>query len=226
MSRFSDSAGMMRRALDGGRFGRLTVLDAAVKWHRTDEYYAQALWRGTWAIDGGGTLMNQSIHAVDLLQWFSGGITELNACTATLGHEGLEVEDVAVAWVVHASGALGTITGTTASWPGWAKRIEVSGTRGSAVLEDNAITRWDFDEPRPEDAEVLLAMRTGAPDGGGAADPTAIGWEGHRRQLADFVQALSDGRDPLVTGEEARKSVAIITAIYRSARSGLRTRPD
>ena len=226
MSRFSDGAAFIRSAIDKGRFGRLTVLDGAVKWHRTDAYYAQAGWRGTWAVDGGGTLMNQSIHAVDLLQWFSGGVDQVSAFTATLGHEGLEVEDVAVASVVHGSGALGTITGTTASWPGWAKRIEVSGTRGSAVLEDNSITRWDFDEPQPEDEAVFAELKSVKSGGSGAGDPTAIGWEGHRRQLADFVQALAEGRDPAVTGEEARKSVAIIRAIYLSAQTGLRTRPE
>lgn len=226
MSRFSDGVKTIRAALDEGRFGRLTVLDTAVKWHRTDEYYAQAGWRGTWAVDGGGALMNQSIHAVDLLQWFSGGISELSAYTETLGHEGLEVEDVAVASVLHSSGALGTITGSTASWPGWAKRIEISGTRGSVALEDDKITRWDFDEPRPEDKEIIAAIGAGETGSGGAGDPTAIGWEGHRKQLADFVEAVTEGRDPLVSGEEARKSVAIITAIYRSAESGMRTRPD
>ncbi len=143
-----------------------------------------------------------------------------------LGHEGLEVEDVAAASVLHTSGALGTITGTTSSWPGWAKRIEISGTRGSAVLEDDSITRWDFDESCPEDKKILEAIKTGETDIGGAGDPTAIGWEGHRRQLTDFVEALTEGRDPKVTGEEARKSVAIITAIYQSAESGERTRPD
>lgn len=226
MSRFSDGVETIRAALNEGRFGRMTVLDAAVKWHRTDEYYAQAGWRGTWAVDGGGALMNQSIHAVDLLQWFSGGIYELSAYTATLAHEGLEVEDVAVASVLHASGALGTITGTTASWPGWAKRIEISGTRGSVALEDDRITRWDFDESLPVDKEILAAISSGETGSGGAGDPTAIGWEGHRRQLADFVEAVNEGRNPLVTGEEARKSVAIIAAIYRSAVSGKRTRLD
>jgi UDP-N-acetyl-2-amino-2-deoxyglucuronate dehydrogenase len=226
MSRFSEGTGIIKTALDEGRFGRLTVLDAAVKWHRTDEYYAQAGWRGTWAVDGGGAVMNQSIHAVDLLQWFSGGISEVSAYTATLGHDGLEVEDVAVASVLHNSGALGTITGTTSSWPGWAKRIEISGTRGSAVLEDDSVTRWDFNESRPEDKKILEGINAGETGSGGAGDPTAIGWEGHRRQLTDIVEALTEGRDPQVTGEEARKSVAIITAIYRSAESGERTRPD
>lgn len=225
-SRFSDGARLIRAALDNGRFGRLTILDAAVKWHRSEEYYAQAGWRGTWALDGGGALMNQSIHAVDLLQWFSGGIDEVNAFTATLGHRNLEVEDVAAASVLHASGALGTITGTTASWPGWAKRIEISGTAGSAVLEGDRVTRWDFEESSPEDESIIRSIKTGETGSGGAGDPTAIGWEGHRRQLADFVEALAEDRDPLVNGSEARKAVAVITAVYRSAESGLRTKPE
>lgn len=221
-SRFSDAALFIKTALDTGRFGRLTVLDAAVKWHRSEEYYAQAGWRGTWKLDGGGALMNQSIHAVDLLQWFSGGIAEVSAFSATLGHEGLEVEDTAAAAVRHRSGALGTITGTTASWPGWAKRIEISGTEGSAVLEDERITRWDFKESRPEDEAVLEGIRSGGTGVGGAGDPTAIGFEGHRRQLSDFIAALEENREPLVNGDEARKAVAVITAIYESARKGKR----
>ncbi len=224
-SRFSDAARQIKEALDAGRFGRLTVLDAAVKWHRTEEYYAQAGWRGTWAVDGGGALMNQSIHAIDLLQWFSGGIAELSAFSATLGHEGLEVEDVAAAAVLHSSGALGTITGTTASWPGWAKRIEISGTAGSAVLEEDHITCWDFQESQPDDAAILKSIESGKAgnDGaGGAGDPAAISFEGHRRQLSDFIDALNEGREPLVNGEEARKAVAVITAVYASAETGER----
>ncbi len=224
-SRFSDGALQIKSAIDKGRFGRLTILDAAVKWHRSDEYYAQAGWRGTWAMDGGGALMNQAIHAVDLLQWFSGGIFEVSAYTATLGHKDLEVEDVITATVLHESGALGTITAATASWPGWAKRIEISGTEGSVVLEDNRVTRWEFQKPHPEDDSILKSIETGETGSGGAGDPSAIGFEGHRRQLADFVQALSEDREPFINGIEARKSVAVITAIYRSAESGLRTKP-
>lgn len=225
-SRFSEGALRIKGAIDAGRFGRLTVLDAAVKWHRSDEYYAQAGWRGTWAIDGGGALMNQSIHAVDLLQWFSGGITEVSAYTATLGHKDLEVEDIAAASVLHTSGAVGTITGTTASWPGWAKRIEISGTAGSAILEDDRVTRWDFKETRPVDEGILESIKTGETGTGGAGDPAAISFEGHRRQLTDFIEALAEDRDPLVNGPDARKSVSVITAIYRSAESGLRTKPQ
>ncbi len=225
-SRFSDGALLIRKALDDGRFGRLTVLDASVKWHRSEEYYAQAGWRGTWKLDGGGALMNQAIHAVDLLQWFSGGIAEVSAYTATLGHKGLEVEDVAAASVLHASGALGTITGTTASWPGWAKRIEISGTTGSAVLEDDRVTRWDFFESRSDDAQILADIETGEIGTGGAGDPTAIGFEGHRRQLSDFIAALAENHEPLVNGVEARKAVAVITAIYRSAETRKRVKPE
>ena len=223
-SRFSDGALLIKTALDKGRFGRLTVLDAAVKWYRSEEYYAQAGWRGTWKLDGGGALMNQSIHAVDLLQWFSGGISELSAYTATLAHEGLEVEDTATASVLHLSGALGTITGTTASWPGWAKRIEISGFKGSAVLEDDRVTRWDFSESHPEDKAILERIESGEGGSGGAGDPKAIGFEGHRRQLSDFVEALAENREPLVNGTEAKKAVEIITAIYQSARTGERVK--
>ena len=223
-SRFSDGAKLLKAALDAGRFGTLSVADAAVKWHRGEEYYAQAGWRGTWKLDGGGALMNQSIHAVDLVQWLSGGISEVSAYAATLAHEGLEVEDTAAAAVRHGNGALGTITGTTASWPGWAKRIEVSGSMGSAAIEDDKIVRWEFAREQDGDAQIRAGFAEAESGVGGAGDPKAIGYEGHRRQLADFVQALAEDREPMVNGEEARKAVAVIDAIYRSAKNGERVK--
>lgn len=223
-SRFSDGARLLKAAVDAGRFGRLSVADAAVKWHRTEAYYSQAGWRGTWKLDGGGALMNQSIHAVDLVQWFSGGISEVSAYAATLAHEGLEVEDTAAAAVLYKNGALGTITGTTASWPGWAKRIEISGSTGSAAIEDDRIVRWEFEQEEDGDSEIRDGFTSVSSGVGGAGDPKAISHEGHRRQLADFMEALAQGREPMVNGEEARTAVAVIDAIYRSAKSGERVK--
>ena len=219
-ARFSGGARQVKAAVDAGRFGRLTLASASVKWYRTQEYYEQAGWRGTWKIDGGGALMNQSIHAIDLLQWFVGDVDEAFAYSDTLAHTGIEVEDVAAATLRFANGALGTIMGTTASWPGWAKRVEISGTTGSAVLEDEVIRKWDFAEEQNGDDAIRQAATAGKDSARGAADPSAIDSEGHRRQLVDFLQALESGGAPLVDGAEARKAVAIIAAIYRSAKSG------
>ena len=219
-SRFHEAAAAVKGAVEEGRFGRLVLGDAYVKWYRTQGYYDDGGWHGTRALDGGGALINQSIHAVDLLQWFMGPVESVQAFTGTLGHERIEVEDNAVAALRFAGGALGVIEGSTAVYPGFLKRIELSGTRGSAVLEEETLKTWEFAEARPEDEAIRARFAAGASSGGGAADPAAISFEGHRRQFEEFLQALDSGRPPLVDGTEARKSVAIIHGIYESARRG------
>ena len=217
--RFQDSSRVLKEAIDRGRFGKIVLGDVYIKWHRTQEYYDKGGWRGTWKLDGGGALMNQGIHGIDLLQWIMGGIQEVSAFAGTLAHERIEVEDTAVASVRFRSGALGAIEGTTGSWPGTKIRIEIGGSRGSAVMEDETILSWRFadEEPRDEEIRKTCGPREGL-SGGGAGDPKAISFEGHRRQFEDFVRALRTGGRPFCAGEDARAAVAIITAIYRSAR--------
>jgi UDP-N-acetyl-2-amino-2-deoxyglucuronate dehydrogenase len=217
--RFYDTSLELKRAIDAGRFGAIVLGDVQIKWYRTQEYYDRGGWRGTWKLDGGGALMNQGIHGIDLLQWLMGGIEEVSGFVATRAHERIEVEDVAVAAVRFRSGALGSIEGTTGAWPGTKTRIEISGTKGSAIMEDETILAWRFQEERPEDAEIRrkYGPREGLA-GGGAGDPKAIDSEGHRRQFEDFVGAIRDGRPPRIDGAEGRAAVAIITSIYRSAR--------
>ena len=129
-SRFHDSSVKLKRAIDAGRFGRLTVGDAYVKWFRTQQYYDSGAWRGTWALDGGGALMNQAIHSVDLLTWLMGPVAEVCAQTALLAHERIEVEDAAVATLRFANGALGVIEATTAAYPGYLEADRDSRLRG------------------------------------------------------------------------------------------------
>jgi predicted dehydrogenase len=219
-SRFQEAARALKRAVEEGRFGRLVLGDAYVKWHRTQAYYDEGGWHGTRALDGGGALINQSIHAIDLLQWYMGPVESVQAFAGTVGHDRIEVEDNAVAALRFASGAFGVIEGSTAVYPGFLKRIELSGTRGSVVLEEESLRTWEFAEGRAEDEEIRERFSEKGDSGGGAADPGAISFEGHRRQFEDFLQALDSGRPPLVDGPEARKSVAIIEAIYESARDG------
>jgi predicted dehydrogenase len=133
-SRFHDSSRKMKKAIDSGRFGTLTMGDSYVKWFRTQEYYDSGAWRGTWEFDGGGALMNQAIHSVDLLTWLMGPVVEITAHTSTLAHERIAVEDVAVATLKFANGALGVIEASTAAYPGYLKRIEISGSQGTAVM--------------------------------------------------------------------------------------------
>ncbi|MGQ9590302.1 MAG: Gfo/Idh/MocA family protein [Planctomycetota bacterium] len=219
--RFLEASRAVKAAVEGGRFGRIVLGDVEIKWYRTQEYYDKGGWRGTWKLDGGGALMNQGIHGIDLLQWLLGGVEQVAAFAATLAHERIEVEDVGVAAVRFKGGALGAIEGTTGFWPGTKIRIEIGGTRGSAVLEDETVISWRFQDEGPADEEIRekLGPRPGL-SGGGAGDPRAISSEGHRRQFEDFVRAIRTGGKPSVTGEEARDAVAIVTAIYRSAREG------
>lgn len=223
MSRYHEAARAVKGALEGGRFGRLTQAGAYIKWWRSQEYYDAGGWKGTKRFDGGGALMNQGIHAIDLLQWFMGPVDSVFAYSATLGHKRLEVEDTAAAVLRFKNGALGIVEGSTAAYPGFPKRVEISGVGGTAILEEESLTAWQFADERPEDASVR--ERFLAKEGsGGASDPQAIGYHGHRAQFADIVSALSSGKAPAVDGREARKAVEIILAMYRSAETGKEVR--
>ncbi len=207
-----------KMALTAGRLGRLTLADASVKWYRPQSYY-QGSWRGTWALDGGGALMNQSIHTIDLLQYLAGPVETIFGRTATLAHS-IEAEDTASAVIAFQNGALGVIQGATSCWPGDRARLELHGDRGTIVLEEGQITTWNLADAQPGETEQMLNLEQSF--GSGAADPRGIGYELHRRQIADFIQAVREDRSPLVDGAEARKSVAIILAIYESVRTGNR----
>jgi predicted dehydrogenase len=219
-SRFHDSSLKLKRAVDARRFGRLTLGDAYVKWYRTQEYYDSGAWRGTWALDGGGALMNQAIHSVDLLTWLMGPVAEIQANAATLAHERIEVEDTVVAALRFANGALGTLEATTAAYPGYLKRIEIHGSHGSAVLEEEDLKTWDFSQPSPEDEAIHAQMKLHKSTGGGASDPAAIGHHGHAMQFRDFVEAVRDDRPPAIDGHEGRRSVEIILGVYKAAEMG------
>ena len=219
-SRFHDSSQEMKRAVDAGRFGRLTVGDAYVKWYRTQQYYDGGAWRGTWELDGGGALMNQAIHNVDLLTWLMGPVAEVRAQTALAAHQRIAVEDVAIATLRFANGALGVIEASTAIYPGYLKRIEIHGSTGSAMMEEEDLVKWDFAKRKARDKGIEQKMAGRVSGGGGAADPAAIGHHGHARQFADVVKAINKGTRPLVDGPEGRRSVEVILAIYKSAETG------
>jgi UDP-N-acetyl-2-amino-2-deoxyglucuronate dehydrogenase len=219
-SRFHESSKLIKQAIDQGRFGRLTLGDSYVKWYRDQKYYDSGAWRGTWKLDGGGALMNQAIHSVDLLTWLMGPVVEIRALTATLAHQRIEVEDVAVAGLRFENGALGTIEASTAVYPGFLKKIEIHGSDGSAVLEEEDIRHWDFTKKTARDRTLLDRMAGKTKTGGGAADPAAIGHHGHAALFQDFLQAIKSGKQPAVNGPEGRRSVEIILAIYKSAETG------
>lgn len=216
-SRFYPESKQLKDAIDAGRFGRLAIGSAYVKWSRTPEYYQSAPWRGTWALDGGGALMNQAIHAVDMLQWCMGPVVSVQAFTGNFRHQAIEVEDTAVAVLKFESGALGTIECSTALFPGFLKKLEITGTEASIVMEDNTFSRWEFRDSAEGDVRQKEADDNALK--GGVADPMAISFSGHQKQIEDFIDAIVSHKQPLVDGVEGRKSVAIIEAIYQSAKT-------
>jgi UDP-N-acetyl-2-amino-2-deoxyglucuronate dehydrogenase len=211
--RFDTGLDELRRLLDSGALGTLLLGDASTKWYRTQGYYDSAEWRGTWAMDG-GSLMNQGVHYVDLLSWCMGPVAEVTAVCATQAHQ-VEVEDTALAIVRFASGALGTIVSSTAVYPGFSQRLEITGTEGTVVVEDGRI--------------VLRALRSEAPGAPGgsaesaadaAAEPAGLDPASHAAQIADLLGAIDQGRKPSVTAASARDTLAIVCAVYESAREG------
>ncbi|HEY8994707.1 MAG TPA: Gfo/Idh/MocA family oxidoreductase [Lacunisphaera sp.] len=216
--RFGTGAQTVKAALNAGRLGRLVLASAYVKWHRTADYY-KSVWKGTWDLDGGGALMNQAIHGVDLLQWFAGLPTEVSGRITRRVHTNIQADDTTVATLQFPDGALGTIEASTALWPGWSRRIELCGERGSICLEDDFIAKWDFAQAEPGDEAIRHAKRNDAL-GSGAGVPSGISIAGHLRQISDLVTAVRDNRPPAIDGREGRKAVALVHAIYESAKTG------
>ena len=223
--RFGAGMRQVREALEAGRFGRLLVGDAVIKWYRTQGYYNSGAWRGTWELDGGGALMNQGVHYIDQLQWTMGPITSIVARTGTVAHD-IAVEDVGLALLTFANGALGTIQGSTAVYPGLPERLEISGTEGTAIVEAGKIKVWEFKDEKGEVGAYGAKLKSddAAAPTTGAADPAAISWAGHRHQMADLLAAIEEDREPAINGEEARKPLEVILAIYESARTGQEVR--
>lgn len=216
-ARTGDGVRAARRALEAGRLGRLALANATVPWHRSEAYYADGGWRGTWALDGGGALMNQGIHTVDLLQHLAGPVVRVSAHTDARVHA-IETEDTAAALLRFAGGAVGTLQATTAAWPGLPARVELYGEHGSIVLADGRVETWRLQDA--EEGEEAAMRALDADTGGGSADPMAIGIGKHVAQVRDFVEAVRGEHPPMVPGIEARRAVEIVRAVYASQRNG------
>jgi predicted dehydrogenase len=217
-ARFSPGARALKAALDAGRFGRLCLCSAYVKWHRSTDYYQG--WKGTLALDGGGAVMNQAIHALDLLRWFAGMPAEVFAWKTRRVHTGIETEDTACATFRFPDGALGMLEATTAAYPGWERRIEICGERGSVAIEDDRIARWDFIDAQPEDI-VLPESARSPTSGSGAGAPDQISFYGHQLQIEEMASAIRTGRPLTIDVEEARNTVALVCGVYQSAERGV-----
>jgi UDP-N-acetyl-2-amino-2-deoxyglucuronate dehydrogenase len=203
----------LKQWLDRGLLGKPLLVDARVKWYRPPDYYSNSKWRGTFALDGGGALINQAIHTVDLLLWLLGDVARVQARTATVLHK-IEAEDTAVATLEFASGAIGTLLATTAAYPGYPRRLEITGTEGTVILEHDRIVAADLRNPSPD----FAAITTG--DSNQSASSAAVtDVSGHRAILEDFLHAIANNTQPICDGREGRRSLALVESIYNSARS-------
>jgi UDP-N-acetyl-2-amino-2-deoxyglucuronate dehydrogenase len=231
--RFDPASQLVKKSVTDGDLGRLILADCRVPWYRAQEYYDSGDWRGTWELDGGGCLMNQGVHTVDLLRWICGPVRSVYAQALTAAHERIEVEDVVCATVVFENGVLGTVMASTSAYPGFPARLAVHGTVGGAVIEGDRLATLAVVGREPlggESANVhALQVATGGTRAATKAvdeastdpvDPADVWGEAHRRQLLDFVDAVEDGRTPLVDGIEGRHAVELVRAIYASARTG------
>ncbi|HEX4124675.1 MAG TPA: Gfo/Idh/MocA family oxidoreductase [Tepidisphaeraceae bacterium] len=230
--RFDASTMLLKKLIDTGELGKIFLADATVKWWRRQEYYDSGDWRGTWALDGGGALMNQGVHTVDVLQWLVGGVASVYAHTLTAAHDRIEVEDVAVAALRFRNGAVGTLIATTAAYDGLPVRIDIFGTGGSATLEGDNLTRLSLKSGKiyqtSEAADHAVSVARGGTNSVrdsvtrvAHSAPAAASWgDAHQAQLEDFVQAIRTDTNPLITPRAAREPVEIILSAYRSAKSG------
>jgi UDP-N-acetyl-2-amino-2-deoxyglucuronate dehydrogenase len=216
--RFDQGLIELRRLLDDGRLGRLVLGEASTKWYRSQGYYDSAAWRGTWALDG-GSLTNQGIHYLDLLLWCMGPVAEVTALFSTQTHQ-IEVEDAALAALRFASGAVGTVVASTAVFPGFAQRLEISGTGGTVVVEDGEISRCELADDHGDPG--LRGDRTSrsGEQSGAAARPAGLDIASHAAQISDLLNAIDEGREPSVTGADGRAALEIVRAVYESARAG------
>jgi len=202
----------LKQWLDRGLLGKPLLVDARVKWYRPPAYYSSSKWRGTFALDGGGALINQAIHTVDLILYLLGDVARVQARTATVLHK-IAAEDTAVATLEFASGAVGNLLATTTAYPGYPRRIEISGTEGTVILEQDRIITADFRNP-PDD---LTSISTG--DSNQSASSAAVtDISGHKAILEDFVRSVANNTQPVCDGREGRRSLALVEKIYAAAK--------
>lgn len=204
----------LKGLIDRGRLGKPVLASAHVKWYRGPEYYKDSRWRGTWALDGGGALMNQGIHTVDLLLWLMGDVTSVWSKAITALHD-IEVEDTTVAAIEFSSGAIGTLEAATSVYPGQPRRLEVTGSEGTIILEGDRITSANLRTP-----SLDLVSEKAKDDDERSVSPAISDARGHRKIIEDFLHAIAANGEPLCDGRQARRSVELVKAIYQSSRTG------
>lgn len=211
--RFDDSSRFLAAAIPAGRLGRLLQCDAYVKWYRTDEYYARPV-KGSWSAEGGGALISQAIHQVDILRWLAGPVRNVRAVWQLGSIHHMESEDLVSAVLHYRNGATGVIQASTAIWPGYPERVELHGTKGTAIVTGDRLTTWDVRDDAGEPPPLSSAVASGA------SDPMAISLGSFERQFLEFGEAIRAGRPPRVPGEAGLQALEVVEAIYESCRRG------
>ena len=211
--RFDDSTIFLKHAIAAGRLGKLLQADAYVKWFRSADYYSRPI-KGSWAVEGGGALINQAIHQVDILLHLIGPVSSVYGTWQLGALHKIESEDVITAMLRYANGATGVIQASTAFWPGYSERVEIHGTKGTAVVTGDRLTTWDVQDDAGEPAPLSSSVASGA------SDPMAISLEPFERQFRDFGEAIRDKRSPLVSGEEGHRALQLVAAMYESCKEG------
>jgi UDP-N-acetyl-2-amino-2-deoxyglucuronate dehydrogenase len=215
--RFDNSTLFLKRALAAGRLGRLLQADAYVKWFRSDEYYSRPI-KGSWETEGGGALMNQAIHQVDILLSLAGPVASVAGTWQLGARHKIESEDVVNALLSYQSGATGVIQAATAFWPGYTERIELHGTKGSAIISGDRLTSWDVLDDEAANAADPAPVEGNVASG--SSDPMAISLTSFERQFRDFAESIRNQREPVVNGEEGYRAIELVLAIYESCRKG------
>ncbi len=211
--RFDDASLFLSGAIAAGRLGRLLQADAYVKWYRSPEYYSRPI-KGSWAVEGGGALINQAIHQVDLLLWFAGPVRRVTGLWQLGARHKIESEDVVSALLQYEGGTTGVIQASTAFWPGYTERVELHGTKGTAVIAGDKLTAWDVQDDTGEVPPLVSSLLSGS------SDPMAIPLEPFERQFRDFAEAIRTGRKPAVSGEEGYRALELVLSVYQSCREG------
>src|SRR5690242_9202642 len=215
--RFDDASLFLKKAISDGRLGKLLQADCYVKWYRSAEYYSRPI-KGSWQTEGGGALINQAIHQLDILRWLAGPVKEIFGYWQLGALHKIQSEDVVNAVVQYANGATGVIQASTAMWPGYPERTEFHGTKGTAVITGDKLTTWDVENDSGEPAPVSKEVASGS------SDPMAISVEPFERQFRDFGDAIRTRKKPLVGGEEGYQALEIVQAVYQSCRTGQKVR--
>ena len=211
--RYDDSSLFLYKAIREGRLGRILQADAYVKWYRSAEYYSRPI-KGSWTVEGGGALINQAIHQVDVLRWLIGPVKEVFGYWQLAALHKIESEDVVCALLRYENGASGVIQASTAFWPGYTEHLEIHGTKGTAIISGDRLTTWDVQDDRGEPAPVAKDVMSGS------SDPMAISLTPFERQFRAFGEAIQAGRKPPISGEDGYAALEIVLAVYQSCREG------